>query len=125
MQRPRNQGIIAAGKAADERMSARPVPASVAICSKVTPMSMNIEAMELAVHAPVLTPTEKSCLLMIAEGRKFSEISALLALSEPDVETALAGIEEKLGASNRLHAVSIAMRKGLIEVEESKPDQAG
>ncbi len=74
---------------------------------------------------PLLTLTEKACLLMIAEGRTPSEISAFLSLPELDVESLLAAAEKKLGANNRLHAVSIALLKGHIDIEESKPDQAG
>lgn len=92
---------------------------------KATPMSTNIGAAGPAVLKPALTLSEKTCLLMVAEGKKPPEISLLLTLPEPDVENLLTAAEKKLGAQNRLHAISIAVLKGHIGLEESKPDQTG
>ncbi len=71
---------------------------------------------------PHLSPSEKTCLLMVAEGRTLPEIGLSLGLTDSAVETLLSATEEKLGAHNRLHAVSIAMLRGHVEYENAKPD---
>lgn len=77
----------------------------------------NNEAKGPAVPSTALSPIEKSCLRMIAEGRTPNEIAALMVLSVTQVEHLLSAAEEKLGARNRLHAVSIAMLTGEIELD--------
>lgn len=52
---------------------------------------------------------------MAAEGRHPTSIAALTNTAEADVQAALASAREKLGASNLLHAISIALLKGIIE----------
>jgi DNA-binding CsgD family transcriptional regulator len=62
-----------------------------------------------------LTDSERKYLLMAAEGRHPTSIAALTNTAEADVQAALASAREKLGASNLLHAISIALLKGIIE----------
>ena len=77
------------------------------------PFSQSIDVAGAAV-VPILSLPEKYCLQMVAEGRKLQEISDLMAMTAPDVESLMSAIEDKLGASNRLHAISIAMRQGYV-----------
>ncbi|MGV3551551.1 LuxR C-terminal-related transcriptional regulator [Rhizobium sp.] len=56
-------------------------------------------------------------LTLAANGLADAEIASRLSVSEADVDAALAGAVQKLGARNRLQAVAIAIRKGLIGIE--------
>ncbi|WP_312946284.1 LuxR C-terminal-related transcriptional regulator [Agrobacterium sp.] len=62
-----------------------------------------------------LTDCEKTYLTMAAEGTHPSIIAKNLEKSEDEVQAALASARQKLGASNLLHAISIALLKGIIE----------
>lgn len=57
---------------------------------------------------------ELTCLKMTAEGSLPSEIGLALGLAEDRVLFHLVSVEAKLSASNRLHAVVIAMRLELF-----------
>lgn len=70
-------------------------------------MSMNSEVAGVTI-------SERACLLMVAEGRSLPEISKLMKLSQRAVEGMLCEVEKKLHARNRLHAVCVAMLKGII-----------
>lgn len=72
--------------------------------------------------APVLTSHEKDVLQMIAEGQAAAEVSRFLTLSEDEIEELLKSAEEKLGAKNRLHAVTIAVLNGHIAVGPENPE---
>lgn len=52
---------------------------------------------------------------MAAEGTHPSVIAKNLGKSEDEVQAALASARQKLGATNILHAISIALLKGIIE----------
>lgn len=85
-------------------------------------MSVIIEVGGSAVSAPYLSPCEKTCLLMIAEGQTLAEIGLALDLRESEVDSVLSAAGEKLGAHSRLHAISLAMLKGHLDYENAKPD---
>ncbi len=85
-------------------------------------MSMTVEMAGSAVPGPHLSLSEKICLQLVAEGRSLPEISLVTGHSEPDIAELLSAAEEKLGAHSRLHAVSLAMLKGHIDFDETKPD---
>jgi DNA-binding CsgD family transcriptional regulator len=59
---------------------------------------------------------------MIAEGYRLADISETLALSEEVIERHLEAAEEKLGAQNRLHAVTIAVLNGYIALGPENPE---
>jgi DNA-binding CsgD family transcriptional regulator len=80
-------------------------------------MSMTIEVAGSVASAPYLSPSEIICLLMIAEGRPLSDIGLSLGMPEPAVEHMLSDTEKKLGAHNRLHAVSLAMLLGHLDYQ--------
>lgn len=61
-----------------------------------------------------LNEQEMQCLTMVAEGKRTLDICNLMLLSEIEVERHLSAAEEKLGARNRMHAVSMALLMGTI-----------
>ena len=64
-----------------------------------------------------LSPREVEVLTLVAQGRANKEIARSLRLSEATVKSHLLHIFEKLGASDRTHAVTIAIRRGIIRLE--------
>ncbi|MEW5422403.1 autoinducer binding domain-containing protein [Amorphus sp. 3PC139-8] len=62
----------------------------------------------------VLTRRERECLQWCAEGKTSWEISQILSISQHTADWYLASASRKLAASNRLHAVAEALRRGLI-----------
>ena len=64
-----------------------------------------------------LTRLELIGLTLVANGLSVSEIASRLSVSEADVEQTLLESERKLGAGNRLHAITIAIQQGLIGIE--------
>lgn len=71
---------------------------------------------ELAAHATdeALSARELAVLERIAEGHSNREIGDLLSLSEDTIKTRVKTILAKLGARDRTHAVTIALRRGLL-----------
>lgn len=66
--------------------------------------------------APKLTPREREVLVWSAQGKSAWEIGEILNISQRTVEQHAANACEKLGAMNRMHAVTIALRDRLIEI---------
>lgn len=73
-------------------------------------------AMALAHHHADdgLTPREIEVLHLVAAGKANKRVAAELAISEETVKTHMKTIMAKLSASDRTHAVTIAMRRGII-----------
>jgi DNA-binding NarL/FixJ family response regulator len=73
---------------------------------------------ELAEHAAeeALSPAELRVLSLIAEGNTNKEIAEVLSLTEDAVKGQVRNILSKLGANDRTHAVTIAVRRGIIEL---------
>jgi DNA-binding NarL/FixJ family response regulator len=67
-----------------------------------------------------LTDRERQVLRMIAEGRSNREIAEALVLSVKTVERHRANIMEKLGLHSRTALVKYAIRKGLVDVQDSE-----
>ncbi len=63
---------------------------------------------------PLLAPRELEILRMIAQGMTNGEIADLLYVSAATVKDYVRNIVAKLGARNRVEAVTIAVRRGLI-----------
>ncbi len=61
-----------------------------------------------------LTPRLRDVLLLVAEGKTTSEIARDLGLSPYTVKNYIERIFERLGAQDRVQAVSTALREGLI-----------
>jgi DNA-binding NarL/FixJ family response regulator len=74
-------------------------------------------AVTLAEHAmdEGLTPREIEVLRLIAGGNANKEIAAQLFVAEETVKKHVTNILAKLGANDRTHAVTISVRRGIIE----------
>ncbi|HEX3683036.1 MAG TPA: response regulator transcription factor [Bryobacteraceae bacterium] len=75
-------------------------------------------AAELAEHATDdgLTPREIDVLRLIARGNANKEIAARLSLTEETVKSHVKNVLSKLGANDRTHAVTIALKRGIIDL---------
>jgi DNA-binding NarL/FixJ family response regulator len=75
-------------------------------------------AAELAEHAgdDLLSPREIDVLRLIATGNSNKLIADQLSISEATAKTHVANILSKLGANDRAHAVTIAMKRGIINL---------
>lgn len=63
-----------------------------------------------------LTPREMEVLELIREGNKNKQIADKLTISETTVNFHIKNIVDKLQANDRTHAVTIALRRGLLNV---------
>ena len=75
-------------------------------------------AAEIAEHATddSLTPREIDVLRLIAAGNANKEIAAQLSLTEETVKGHVKNILAKLDANDRTHAVTIGLKRGIIEI---------
>jgi DNA-binding NarL/FixJ family response regulator len=73
---------------------------------------------EIAVHAndENLTERELSVLRAVSKGCSNKIIGAELGISEHTIKNHVQSILAKLGASDRTHAVTIALHRGFIEM---------
>ena len=63
-----------------------------------------------------LTPRELEVLQLIRDGSKNKQIADRLSISENTVNFHIKNIVDKLGANDRTHAVTIAVRRGLLSL---------
>ena len=63
-----------------------------------------------------LSSRETEILKQVAEGNRNKEIAAHFALSEETIKSHMRNILEKLGATDRTQAVSIAVRRGIMQL---------
>ncbi|MBN1665560.1 MAG: response regulator transcription factor [Anaerolineales bacterium] len=84
---------------------------------EVTKQVLEVVKTEQSVQSmdAVLTARERSILTRLAHGMTTQEIASDLDISTNTVKTHVRNLLSKLGAANRAEAVSIAMRRGLIE----------
>jgi DNA-binding NarL/FixJ family response regulator len=75
-------------------------------------------AAEIAEHATddALTPREIDVLRLIAGGNANKEIAAQLSLTEETVKGHIKNILAKLAANDRTHAVTIGLKRGIIDL---------
>jgi DNA-binding NarL/FixJ family response regulator len=75
-------------------------------------------ATEIAEHVTdgALTPREIVVLRLVAAGNSNKEIGAQLSLTEVTVKSHLKNVLSKLGANDRTHAVTIALKRGIIDL---------
>jgi DNA-binding NarL/FixJ family response regulator len=75
-------------------------------------------ATEIALHAidDALTEREISILKLIAAGNANKQVAWQLSMSEDTVKTHLKSIFAKLGVTDRTHAVTLAARRGIIDL---------
>ncbi|GGL36196.1 response regulator transcription factor [Caulobacter rhizosphaerae] len=67
----------------------------------------------------LLSPRLRQCLMLAREGHTAVEIAFVLGLSYRTVNQYLSDAYKRLGARNRMQAVSIAVRRGEIPAVES------
>jgi DNA-binding NarL/FixJ family response regulator len=79
-------------------------------------------AAELAVHCTddPLTDREIEVLRLIAMGNANKQIADELAVGEATVKSRISSILSKLGANDRSHAVTIGLKRGIIELNTSQ-----
>jgi DNA-binding NarL/FixJ family response regulator len=72
----------------------------------------------IAEHATddTLTPREAEVLRLIAGGNANKEIARLLGLTEETVKSHVKNILVKLGVNDRTHAVTVALKRGIIDL---------
>jgi len=63
-----------------------------------------------------LTPREIQVLRLIGDGSKNKQVADQLSISENTVNFHIKNIVDKLGANDRTHAVTIAVRRGLLQI---------
>lgn len=63
-----------------------------------------------------LTEREMDVLRLVAAGNANKEIAAQLSISEETVKSRVSNILSKLGANDRTHAVTIGLKRGIIEL---------
>ena len=75
-------------------------------------------ATDMAEHAAddSLTAREIEVLRLVAAGSSNKLIAAMLAISQSTVKAHMKSILPKLGASDRTHAVTIALKRGIIDL---------
>jgi len=75
-------------------------------------------AAEIAEHATesALTPREIDVLRLVAAGNANKEIGTHLSLTEVTIKSHIKSILSKLGANDRTHAVTIALKRGIIDL---------
>jgi DNA-binding NarL/FixJ family response regulator len=76
-------------------------------------------AVGIAQHAmdSALTPREISVLKLIAGGNANKEIAIQLHISEESVKGYVKNILQKLGVNDRTHAVTIGLKRGIIDLQ--------
>jgi len=67
--------------------------------------------------SPAVTPREIDVLLLIVEGKSNQEIATALYISESTVKTHVNHILDKLDASDRAQAISIALKRGIVQLD--------
>lgn len=65
-----------------------------------------------------LSPREREVLLCAARGLSSKEVAGKLFISERTVQTHLASVYDKLGAHNKTEAMLLALKHGLMTLEE-------
>jgi DNA-binding NarL/FixJ family response regulator len=63
-----------------------------------------------------LTPRELDVLRLVQQGHRNKQIADELSISERTVNFHIQNLVGKLGANDRVHAVTIAVRRGLIQI---------
>src|SRR5260370_1157311 len=71
---------------------------------------------DIASGEEALTHKELEVLRLIAAGNANKEIAAHLSISEESVKSRVKNIFEKLGARDRTHAVTVGLKRGIIEL---------
>src|SRR6266850_1132406 len=114
------QGLTALGPAEARALSrtAEAVPVAEAAEDTAEVAEVEIEDAEPGAAVPVrepLTPRELELLRYLAEGYTNKEIARAMVLAEDTVKKGVQTLIAKLGATDRTHAVVLALRRRIIE----------
>ena len=71
------------------------------------------------IGAQDLTPREKEVLELVARGKSNHQIGVELFISEGTVKGHVVNLLSKLGAQDRTHAVTNAIRRGIIQIDRT------
>ena len=71
-----------------------------------------------------LSPREREVLRLVGQGKKNTEIAALLEISGQTVKNHMTAILHKLGVPNRTRAVTYAVRQGWLVLGEPSETEA-
>jgi DNA-binding NarL/FixJ family response regulator len=66
-----------------------------------------------------LTPRQRDILGLIAQGRSNKQIAFVLGIRERTVKFHVAALFERLGTQSRTEALVVALRTGVIRLEET------
>jgi LuxR family quorum sensing-dependent transcriptional regulator len=111
-----NQKLYGLMSVADEKLAASPRNRAIINnlaphCHQLVQFLTHKQARE---NVPQLTPREREVLLWAMEGKSNWEISIVLGISQESIKGHIANILRKLDASNRAHAVAIALQYDLL-----------
>jgi len=67
----------------------------------------------------LLTKREREILTLVADGNSNRNIAKKLDISEQTIKNHVSAIMRKLNTNDRAHAVVLAIRRGLIRIDES------
>jgi DNA-binding NarL/FixJ family response regulator len=83
------------------------------------PLSPDVRArLEARAARPTLTSREVQVLRLVARGMRNKEVGAVLGISEETVPVHLKSIFIKLNVNDRMTAVTVAVRRGIVHLEE-------
>ena len=71
-------------------------------------------------NAVALTPRERECLRLLAAGESTKRIAFILSISAKTAQHHVANAKAKLGARNSVHAVAIAIERGLLRLSHER-----
>lgn len=71
-----------------------------------------------------LTQAERQCLAYAAEGCGPNEIARRLGIDRDGVQAHFAAARHKLGAFTLLHAITRAVKRGLIQIDHTETDDS-
>jgi two-component system, NarL family, response regulator len=84
------------------------------------PLGLLLAAAEPAEASP-LSPREVEVVALIARGFSNKRIADALGVSNSTVKNHITSLMQKLGADDRAHAVTLALTRGLIDLERLPP----
>lgn len=70
----------------------------------------------------ILTPRERDCLVLSGRGQSEKEVAQQLSISPNTVRVHIENIKRKLGASNKSHALILALIAGETELRDFDGD---
>lgn len=115
----RMTGVLRAGAAGYVRKDAEPEMLLAAVRAVARGRTfIDPSVARVAPLSEELTPRELEVVRLLAAGRSNKEIATALAIGEETAKTHVGHVLSKLAAENRAQAVSHALKRGLVALEE-------